>query len=226
MKKVDFNDYSDNYNEVMKEQHSKFGDITYYSKYKVDILKSMKNFSSNLNILEFGCGIGNNLPHIINTFKNSNVYAYDISLDSLKIAKDKNPSLKIISKDDFVKNENFFDIIFIAGVFHHIELNKRDEVSKELFKLLNKRGILLVFEHNPYNPLTRHMVNTCEFDKDAILLEKRNLIKLFLNNNFLLEKSKYTLFIPPKLKSFSFIEKFIGFLPLGGQYYVVMKKND
>lgn len=224
MKKVDFNDYSQNYNDVMKEQHSKFGDISYYSKYKVDILKSLEKSSSSLNILEFGCGIGNNIPYLISTFKNSNVYAYDISIDSLKIAKSKNPSLELISKNEFEKYENFFDIIFVAGVFHHIELSKRDEVSKELYKLLSKKGKLIVFEHNPYNPLTRHMVNTCEFDKDAILLEKKNLIKLFLNNNFTLFKSKYTLFVPPKLKYLSFIERFIGFMPLGGQYYVVMKR--
>lgn len=224
--KVNFDDYSDSYDELMQQQHAKFGDISYYSDYKVNILKSIfKDFTSNLKILEYGCGIGRNLHGIQDLFFNAEVFAYDISNESAKIAKKNNPSIVILSEEWIADNECFFDIIFIAGVFHHIPPRLRDSVTQRLFKLLKKRGSIVIFEHNPYNPVTQHMVSTCEFDNDAVLLSKKETINLFLKQNFILIKSNYVLFVPPKLKALNFFEKFVGWLPLGGQFYVVFSKK-
>ena len=224
--KVNFDEYSNEYNEIMEKQHSKFGEISYYSEYKVKILKNLFPNNKKLNILEYGCGIGRNLSYLEDTFKDSTIYGFDISDESLNIAKKENPNVKIITESIFHKYEKTFDLIFIAGVYHHISPSLRDEVTSKVKKLLKDDANLVIFEHNPYNPLTRHMVNTCEFDADAVLLSRRELIKLFENNNFKYVLSKYTLFIPPKLKKINFIEKYIYWLPLGGQYYVQLKNND
>jgi SAM-dependent methyltransferase len=209
----------------MQQQHLKFGDISYYAEYKVNILRSIcGEFKSNLKILEFGCGVGRNLGWIQKYYSNSDLYAYDISTESIQIAKKNNPNIKIIS-DEFIESTKcYFDIIFIAGVFHHIPPDIRDDVIKTLFGLLKNTGSIVVFEHNPYNPLTRYMVNTCEFDENAELLTKKELIKLFVKEGFILSKSSYSLFFPPKLSGLNFMEKFIWWFPLGGQYYLHLKK--
>ncbi len=224
MNKIEFDNFSNNYNDLLQSQHKNMGDISYYSKYKVDILTTIVNKKSKLNILEFGCGIGRNLPFLENRFKNSSIYGFDISSKSLDIASNNNPNTNFLNSSELNNYKNFFDLIFIAGVYHHIPIKRRNDVSRQIHKLLKTHGKVVVFEHNPYNPITMKMVNTCEFDQDAIVLNKKELINIFLENNFSCEKSSYTLFFPPKLKKFSFIEKYLSWFPLGGQYYIVIKK--
>ena len=36
--------------------------------------------------------------------------------------------------------------------------------------MLKNDGQLIIFEHNPLNPITRKIVKECEYDEDAILL--------------------------------------------------------
>ena len=43
-------------------------------------------------------------------------------------------------------------------------------------------------------------------------------------SGFKMKEKKYTLFFPAFLKMFRFLEKYMGFLPLGGQYYVIAEK--
>ena len=224
MKKVDFDEYSGDYDVLMQEQHKKFGDISYYSEYKVNILKSYFDVNKTFKILEYGCGIGKNIKYLEKIFINSEIYGFDISNESLNRAKNDNPNMILLLENEFKLYYKKFDIIFIAGVFHHIEPSLRDSVVSNIYKLLNSNGKIIIFEHNPYNPLTRHMVNTCEFDKDAVLLSKKKMMNLFKKSNLTHEVSKYTLFVPPKLKKLNFIEKFIGWIPLGGQYYSMFKK--
>ena len=86
--KVDFNEFSDSYNNIMNEQHAKFGDIEYYSQHKAKLTKQITG-NDIREILEFGCGIGRNLPSLQNEFSNATFYGSDISVDSLTIAKKK-----------------------------------------------------------------------------------------------------------------------------------------
>lgn len=221
---INFDDFSDEYIDLMNQQHAKYGDIEYYSEHKAKITSNIFNMQI-INILEFGCGIGRNLPYLKNKYSNANIFASDISSASLTIAKQNNPDVMII--DDALLNDytGKFDLIFIAGVYHHIPINLRSSVSKKVYDLLTENGKIICFEHNPYNPLTRHMVNTCVFDEDAILLTKNELIDIFTREGFSVLKSGYTLFVPPKLKRFNKIENWLEWLPLGGQYYVAFDKN-
>lgn len=226
MKKVNFDAYSVNYDTLMQEQHAKFGDIAYYSEYKAKITKALCADVQQARILEYGCGIGRNLSYLQSAFEDSSIFGFDISKESLEIARIQNPTAMILNQDELLKYENYFDIIFIAGVYHHIAPNLRNEVTKNILKLLKQNGKIIIFEHNPYNPITRRMVSTCVFDTDAVLLTKSELTKLFKLLNFDCVKSGYALFVPPRLKKITFIEKPLRWLPLGGQYYSVFQKHD
>lgn len=222
--KVNFDRFKDNYNDLMQKQHRIFGDISYYSEYKVFLAKKLLNNHQILNILEYGCGIGRNLKYLKNAFPKAIIYGTDISNGSLEIAKKNNPFVNIVKLQELDRFENYFDLIFIAGVYHHIEPQIRENVTRNIYLLQKNGGNTIVFEHNPYNPVTRMMVNTCEFDKDAVLLSKRELIDLFKRTGFIEIGSGYTLFFPPRLKKLNFIEPYLRVLPLGGQYYVIFKK--
>lgn len=141
MEKVDFNEYADNYNNLMQQQHKKFGNVEYYSEYKITILKQYyrNELSKDLNILEFGCGIGNNLKYLQTAFKNSKVYGFDISDESLEHAKKNNPNIEMVNEEGLQKLEEKIDLIFIAGVYHHIAPNLRDAATKNIYNLLKKK---------------------------------------------------------------------------------------
>ena len=87
MKKVNFDNYANNYDQILQEQHKSFGEISYYSEHKVKILTRFFSSNKSMNILEYGCGIGRNLKYLKKYFPNSSLYATDISKESLSIAK-------------------------------------------------------------------------------------------------------------------------------------------
>jgi hypothetical protein len=83
-----------------------------------------------------------------------------------------------------------------------------------------------LFEHNPLNPLTKYLVRTCVFDKDAKLLKNSYAIRLLKYNDFKILVKKFIIFFPRKgvLSKVIFLEKYLQWLPLGGQYFIVAKK--
>ncbi len=109
-------------------------------------------------------------------------------------------------------------------VFHHISPDKQKETVLKLKSLLKKNGHLIVFEHNPYNPLTRLAVFRCEFDKDAILISPNKMKKLFIQSGFINISKYYILYFPFRSYYQNLIENFFQFLPLGAQYYMIGKK--
>ena len=117
-------------------------------------------------------------------------------------------------------------MVFTACVFHHIGFQYHENLIQEIYRVLKKNGTFIIFEHNPWNPITRKMVNTCPFDKDAVLLNptytKKLLHKVFQN-----QKTKFTLFFP-RHKIFNLLirlEKYLSIIPVGGQYYTKSSKK-
>jgi SAM-dependent methyltransferase len=150
------------------------------------------------------------------------VFGSDISAKSLDIAKKENPGINF-----FLLNENEinalvdkFDLIFISCVFHHIKPSERNSTILSIHKMLRKKGTVYIFEHNPYNPVTRHIVNTCPWDADAILLNMKESVNLMTQAGLEIKEKNYSLFFPAALKSLRPIENYLGKIPLGGQYYV------
>lgn len=91
---------------------------------------------------------------------------------------------------------------------------------------MKKQGRYYLFEHNPLNPLTRYLVNTCVFDKDAKLLPSNYTRSLLRLQNFRILKKEFIIFFPRKgmLAKLIFLEKYLNWLPLGGQYFYVSEK--
>ena len=43
MKKVNFDEYANNYNKILQGQHKLFGNIEYYSEYKIKIIRKIRS---------------------------------------------------------------------------------------------------------------------------------------------------------------------------------------
>jgi SAM-dependent methyltransferase len=218
--KVDFDDYTENYNQLLKEGTNFFSaSEEYFARYKVDLVRKQVYTPVN-RILEFGCGIGRNIPFLQQAFPGAVVMGSDISSASLEIARRDNMGGEFFLEDVNVELANLFDLIFVAGVFHHIPVVQRAEVATTLFNRLAPGGQLFIFEHNPYNPVTRRIVNNCPYDEDATLVKPSELKKILSEAALTVECNAYCLFVPPSLSALAWLESIFGWLPLGGQYWV------
>lgn len=218
--RVNFDDYTDNYNQLLKEKTQFFSPSEeYFARYKVDIVRKQVR-SPVKRLLEYGCGIGRNIPFLQHAFPQAVIVGSDISSASLDSARQENPEVEFILEDGHVGAIEKFDVIFVAGVFHHIPVEQRISVAKTISDRLSPGGMLFVFEHNPYNPVTRRIVNTCPYDEDAVLLKPFEMQGILRQAGFKLERRSYCLFIPPSLPALIPLEHRLGWLPLGGQYWV------
>lgn len=217
--KVYFDEYSANYDELLHES-TKFyaADSEYFAKYKVDLIRQASTRPV-ARVLEYGCGTGRNVEYLRAAFPNAEVVGTDVSAASLEVAAASNPAATFAVERDGL-DIGKFDLIFVASVFHHIPPAERPAVTRMLAQRLAPQGSIDVFEHNPYNPVTRWIVNTCPFDADAILLKPEELRSLFKGAGIDLQRLSYCLFVPPRLSWLAPLEKYLGWLPLGGQYWV------
>ncbi|MFP5391357.1 MAG: class I SAM-dependent methyltransferase [Gammaproteobacteria bacterium] len=217
---VDFDHYTDDYNRLLKEKTQFFSSSeVYFAQYKVDIVRA-RVAQGVKRVLEFGCGIGRNIPFLQQAFPNAAIVGSDISQASLDTARTDNPDVQFIHDDGTATDMGQFDVIFVAGVFHHIPPALRDMVTANIRQRLAPGGTLFVFEHNPYNPVTRRIVSTCPYDADAVLLKPGELTGRLRKAGLAIERKQYCLFIPPSLPALLPLERKLGWLPLGGQYWV------
>lgn len=219
----EFDSFAHNYEKVLKQKSRFLGDICHYSKYKLQISKSYFG-DGKINILEFGVGVGVNIPNIASFFPNASIFGCDPSQISTTVALRNNPTLTIVDNVEDMAYREKFDAIFIANVFHHIPQKERVKAVTQVYNLLAKDGIVIIFEHNPFNPLTQYIVKTTPCDKNAQLLYKKELVSLFFTKPFTLIESKYTLFFPPMFPNINRLNNYLGWLPFGGQYFVVLTK--
>jgi SAM-dependent methyltransferase len=217
--RVDFDHFIDNYNQLLRERTSFFSaSEEYFARYKVDIVRSRVTGPVR-RILEFGCGIGRNIPFLRSAFPGATVVGSDIAAASLEFARAGNPGVEFFVEGASEPQEPF-DLVFVAGVFHHVPLAQRLDVARVLRGRLTPGGNLFVFEHNPFNPVTRRIVRDCPYDEDAVLLRPSELVGILENAGLIKARQAYCLFVPPKLSGLVGLEKLLGWLPLGGQYWV------
>jgi len=227
--KVDFDDFAKDYREIhTKTMQISGADSDYFAEHKMISLSGV--FPKNeFNFLDLGCGDGITAKYL---YKHQNQAIYngiDISELSINEAKQrgyKRANFAVFDGNKIPFEDNTFDFIFSACVFHHINFKLHPTLFAEVFRVLKKGGKFILWEHNPYNPITRHIVNTCPFDKDAVLLNKSYAKTTFKNAGFSSITTNFVLFFPRNkvFKFFLFLEKYLSWLPLGGQYFMIGNK--
>lgn len=178
-------------------------------------------------ILDFGCGIGVMARALADGFPEASVLGVDPSVESIRRAKaageDSGQRLRFETSglDGLHLPSGSHDLIVAACVFHHIEPADRDHWFRQLLRVAEPGGLLAVFEHNPFNPLTRRAVAGCEFDVGVQLLPAAETAGRMRAAGFAAVSHSYYLFTPPALYALHGIERLLGWCPLGGQYVVL-----
>jgi hypothetical protein len=114
-------------------------------------------------------------------------------------------------------------------VFHHIPPAERAQTAAGLATRMNPLSRLVIWEHNPFNPLGRMLVKMCPFDRDARLLTLNKTKSLFGKNSFRYREHAYVNVFPPRwlrLGVVSAIEAKLSVLPVGAQYWVSFERDE
>jgi SAM-dependent methyltransferase len=175
-------------------------------------------------VLDFGCGTGVIDSLIAPQF--AEVVGVDVSGGLLDVAAEKNPGLEYRQYDGATipYDDSSFDLAFAASVFHHIEPSRRRSATEEIARVVRPGGFVVVYEHNPLNPLTRLAVSRCEFDDDVELLSLRGANSLLRQCGLDPIESRYIAFFPWRGRVLRTIESRLARVPLGGQYAVAAIK--
>lgn len=189
----------------------------------LDLIKLLSlNFPSinDLTVLDIGCGIGNYHPILSPVI--SRLHGVDVSPACIEKARQKNTTTTFTTYDGerLPYPDATFDAVFCVCVIHHVPPEKWTRFVQEAARVTRSQGLIVIYEHNPANPLTRKVVRDCAFDRDAVLVTKDKARELLENSGCSDITTKSILTIPPwpgMMRLDSLFSKF----PFGTQYRAV-----
>ncbi|HEV2616970.1 MAG TPA: class I SAM-dependent methyltransferase [Candidatus Acidoferrales bacterium] len=171
-------------------------------------------------ILDYGCGVGLLSRHLRDRMPGKRVDGFDVSAESIARV-DRDLLSQGIFTSDLGEVGHAYDVVVLANVLHHVKPSERQDLICQAVSRLSPGGKLVVFEHNPLNPLTRWVVSQCVFDGDAILLYPRETRRYFRKQALERLRRKYVVFFPNWLRWFRPLEPLLAWCPLGAQYAMV-----
>jgi SAM-dependent methyltransferase len=193
----------------------------YFSRYKIaDFAEYFKDSKAPSSILDFGSGIGNSIPYFREYFPQSELFCCDVSTRSMEISRKRFPGKeKYLKIDERIPAlDHSFDSAFTACVFHHIPHDDHNKWIGELRRVMQPGGVLVIYEHNPLNPLTIRAVNNCPFDVNARLIRAGKMKRLLVDLGWRDTIVEYKIFFPAALKSLRFAEKYMRSIFFGAQW--------
>ncbi|MEO6628696.1 MAG: class I SAM-dependent methyltransferase [Aquihabitans sp.] len=223
---ADFSDHVDSYRDEVGASVSFSGkDVDYFAKRKasqlLDVVTRHLGDPTDLSALDIGCGVGVTDAHLVGMF--GELSGIDLAADAVKVAALRNPKVSYCSYDGTTLpyDDASFDVAFTICVLHHVDQHDRGAFSAEMARVVRPGGLMVIFEHNPYNPLTRVAVSRCEFDQGVELLNRREATDLLMGAGLELVERRYMLFVPIDGSLATRVDHALRRVPLGAQHYVV-----
>jgi 2-polyprenyl-3-methyl-5-hydroxy-6-metoxy-1,4-benzoquinol methylase len=217
---VEFDAFASSYNEHLNHSVRISGDTSdYFAAYKAAFI-ARKIAPNGGKLLDYGCGIGLLAGHLNRRFPNMQVDGFDVSHDSVSQIDKSLAQQGVFTSDSNVAGHSY-DVIVLANVLHHVKPANRADLLVDIRSRLAENGKLVIFEHNPINPLTRWAVSQCVFDEDAILLTSRELLRELRSARLRVLARDFVVFFPRYLAWLRSFEPFLRWCPLGAQYAVI-----
>ena len=227
----DFDPFADNYRSIHDKNVAISGaNSRYFARLKVQLLAEL-GLRGPFHLLDLGCGDGETAAAIPDFFSDVTVDGIDVSKQSIQVAQHRElpfAHFQVYNGTDIPFPDQQFDVVFVAGVFHHVDPSFHLALLQEISRVLKPGGQLFIFEHNPWNPATRYLVKTCVFDEDARLLRAGQLRSLIHQVKLNLFPTRYILFFP-RGRLFAWlhpVEKYLKRVPLGAQYLLQAVKSS
>ena len=221
-----FDTHKDTYSKIVDASVSFTGLSTdFFTKVKagyiLDVTRASVGHPEDLSILDVGCGVGNYHSLLAPNFKS--LSGVDISSACVEMARRRNVAAdyKVYGGETLPYESGIFDVAFTICVMHHVPPSQWQNFAHEMRRVLKPGGLALIFEHNPRNPFTMRVVNSCPFDADAVLLQSDTTEDLLRQAGFNRVVSRYILSIPAANGFLRRVDRLFSRFAFGGQYYVM-----
>ncbi|MEO8657965.1 MAG: class I SAM-dependent methyltransferase [Bryobacteraceae bacterium] len=113
------------------------------------------------------------------------------------------------------------DLVTAVCVYHHVPVEERVALTREVVRVLRPGGTFCIIEHNPINPMTRWIVGRTPVDAEAVLLPLTEARTLLQQAGVEVQDRSYFLYLPEALyRVFGWVEGMLTGIPLGGQYAI------
>lgn len=224
---TEFDRIAPHYKEIVDQTLTLSGETSeYFAEYKARFTaRELAGPRFSGKILDFGCGIGLLSRFLKMHFPASTLHGFDVSPQSIARIDADLRSHGLFTSDD-AKLDHDYDLIIVSNVLHHTRPEHRQTVISAVGERLTRTGKLIVFEHNPVNPVTRWVVNHSPVDREALLLPQRETVTYLRRAGFRLTRRAYIVFFPRPLSWFRFLEPWLTWVPMGAQYAVVAARAD
>ncbi|MCW5736225.1 MAG: class I SAM-dependent methyltransferase [Enhydrobacter sp.] len=194
-------------------------------------LRSANTNGGRLRLLDYGCGAGDLMRVLAGLGARASYAGCDVSTGMLAQAAARWPAnlgaVPTLAAQHGARTpfgDGQFDVAIASAVLHHVPPADRPAVYTELGRVLKPGGRLYVFEHNPRNPIVRHVVARTPIDENAILLDLREVQDGLLGSGRYEIETDFLMFTPPSLAWLGFVDRALAWLPLGAQYAVAARK--
>jgi SAM-dependent methyltransferase len=225
MPHTDYDHYRDRYRQDLDRAVS-FAGVShdFFSRAKADELVSLAKRHlgdpARFDALDVGCGIGLTDRHLASRFRS--LTGTDVSPGVLETAARENPGVRyeLAERGRLPFADQAFDLTFAVCVVQVIPPEERPKFVAELARVTRPGGLVVVFEHNPYNPLTRLVVRRCSFGDDARMLGMAEAARLLQENGVPPVDRGFLLLFPTRRSRVVAVERALRHLPLGAQFYL------
>ena len=171
-------------------------------------------------MLDIGCGNGSIHPFLLQRRPQLRLRGVDVASTSIESARQANPLVNydVYDGTKLPYRTGQFDAAYTICVMHHVPPLAWKDFMAEMRRVVRPGGVVSVIEHNPFNPLTQLLVNTCPFDRNAKLLRSSRLRKVMRDAGLKDIQRRYIQFTPFDGSLFKRLDRWMGWFPLGAQY--------
>ena len=201
----------------------------YFADYKIRDYRALlqaAGLPENGRYLDFGSGIGASVKPFCEHLPRARLVCADVSAESLDLSRQQHGSAAEyawMASGKLPFGDAEFDGAIACCVFHHIPHDQHRAAMTEIRRVVKPGGLLMIYEHNPFNPLTVRAVRTCPFDENAVLITARQLWRSAQAVGFSRFRRDYRVFFPAALAPMRPLENWLRWLPVGAQYFLALR---
>ena len=175
--------------------------------------------------LDVGSGIGLTDAYLSGRF--ASLTGVDVAPGVLERAAERNPAARyeLYDGERLPFDDGAFDVTFSVCVVQVLPPDRRPAFVAELRRVTRPQGVVVVFEHNPYNPFTRLAVRRFSLGRDTRMLPARRLADLIRGAGCKVLESAHILLLPSDSRPAGWLERRLARAPLGAQYAVAARPD-
>jgi SAM-dependent methyltransferase len=171
--------------------------------------------------LDVGCGPGVFARQLVGRV--ASLHGVDVSAAMVERARAAVPEaeFRVSEPGRLPYEDGRFDLVFTVCVLHHVTRDERGPLLEEMRRVTRPGGLVVVFEHNPWNPLTRKVVRDCDLDEDVELVSRSEVVAALRAAGLDITDAEYLLFSPWR-RGWA-LERALAQVPLGAQHVVAAR---